>query len=70
VTHIIAEAIGRAGSTDPNEIRNALEKTDYVGVVGWYEFDDKHQVHVPLFLVQIQGGIPKVVQVIPTMRTE
>jgi branched-chain amino acid transport system substrate-binding protein len=70
VTHIIAEAIGRAGSTDPNEIRNALEKTDYVGVVGWYEFDNKHQVHVPLFLVQIQGGIPKVVQVIPTMRTE
>jgi branched-chain amino acid transport system substrate-binding protein len=70
VTHIIAEAIGRAGSTEPGAIRNALEKTDYVGVVGWYEFDKNHQVHVPLFLVQIQGGIPKVVQVISTTGSE
>jgi len=67
VIHIITQAIGRAGNTKPRAIRDALEKIDYVGVVGWYQFDKKHQVHTPLFLVQIQNGIPKVVQVISTI---
>jgi branched-chain amino acid transport system substrate-binding protein len=66
VIYIIAQAIGRAGKAEPGAIRDALEKTDYVGVVGWYQFDSKHQVHVPLFLVQIRDGVPKIIQTIST----
>jgi len=66
VIHIIAEAIGRAGSTDTAKVRDALERTDYVGVVGHYEFNEVHQVHTPLFLVQIQKKVPIVIEVIST----
>ena len=66
VINIIAEAIGRAGSTDRAEIRDALEKTNYVGVVGHYQFDEMHQVNTPLYLVQLQKGVPKVLEVIST----
>jgi len=66
VISIIAEAIGRAGSTVAAEIRDALEKTNYVGVVGHYEFDEMHQVNTPLYLVQLQNKVPVVLEVIST----
>ena len=37
----IAEAIKRAGSTDPDKLVEALEKTDYVGTVGRVQFKGK-----------------------------
>ncbi|HET8995056.1 MAG TPA: ABC transporter substrate-binding protein [Acetobacteraceae bacterium] len=39
--HIIAEAVQRAGSTDPDKIVEAMEKTDYVGTVGRIQFYGK-----------------------------
>ena len=36
--HIIADAIKRAGSTDPDKMVDALEKTHYVGTIGTVEF--------------------------------
>jgi branched-chain amino acid transport system substrate-binding protein len=36
--HIVAEAIGRAGSDDPDKIVAEMEKTDYVGTVGRIQF--------------------------------
>ena len=36
--HIIADAIKNAGSTDPDKMVAALEKTDYVGTVGRAQF--------------------------------
>ncbi len=38
MVHVIAEAIKRAGSTDPDKIVDALEKTDYVGTIGREQF--------------------------------
>lgn len=42
--HLIADAIRRAGSTDKEKIREAMQKTDYVGVMGakgmHYRFPD------------------------------
>ena len=32
--NVVAEAIKRAGSTDPDKLVEALEKTDYVGTIG------------------------------------
>lgn len=38
MVHVIAEAIKRAGSTDPDKLVDALEKTDYVGTSGREQF--------------------------------
>jgi len=38
MVHVIAEAINRAGSTDPDKLVDALEKTDYVGTIGREQF--------------------------------
>lgn len=42
--YILASAIERAGSTDPDAIVKELVKTDYQGVLGRVKFDDGHQV--------------------------
>ena len=39
---ILAEAIKRAGSLDPDELVTALEATDYRGVSGRLRFNEKH----------------------------
>jgi branched-chain amino acid transport system substrate-binding protein len=64
--HIIADAVQRAGSTDPDKMVTALEQTDYVGTLGRVEFDGKdspytHDIKVgPSFitsvLIQWQNG--------------
>ncbi len=38
MVHVIAEAIKAAGSTDPDKMVEALEKTDWVGTVGRVQF--------------------------------
>jgi branched-chain amino acid transport system substrate-binding protein len=42
--YILAEAIERAGSTDPDKLVAELEKTDRQGVIGRIKFDEGHQV--------------------------
>jgi branched-chain amino acid transport system substrate-binding protein len=60
--NIIMDAIERAGSTEPEKIRDALTKTDYEGPNGKFRFDEKGQAHgFDIVLVQLQGGTPKVV---------
>jgi branched-chain amino acid transport system substrate-binding protein len=39
--HIIADAIKRAGGTDPDKMVDAMEKTNYVGTVGTVQFYGK-----------------------------
>jgi branched-chain amino acid transport system substrate-binding protein len=41
--YILAEAIERAGSLDPDAIVTELKKTDRTGVMGRVKFDDGHQ---------------------------
>ncbi len=41
---ILAEAIKRAGSLDPDKIVSALEKTDRIGVMGRTRFNQGHQI--------------------------
>jgi len=42
--YILAEAIERAGSIDPDAIVAELEKTDRMGVMGRIQYDEGHQV--------------------------
>ena len=59
--HILAQAIQRAGSADPDKIRAALEKTDYTGPNGHVRFDEKHQAYGhELVLVELQNKVPHV----------
>lgn len=42
--YVLADAIERAGSLDPEAIVTALEETDVKGVIGRIQFGDDHQV--------------------------
>jgi len=53
---IAADAIRRAGSTDPNAVREALLKTDYKGILGPVRFDANHQSHNNLMFMQVDNG--------------
>jgi branched-chain amino acid transport system substrate-binding protein len=60
--NIVVAAIKRAGVTDPEKIRDALEKTDYNGLVGNMKFDDKHQAYgQTVYLALVKGSVPSVV---------
>lgn len=43
--HIMADAINRAGSTDPKKIREALLQTDYDGLTGNFKFAPNGQAY-------------------------
>jgi branched-chain amino acid transport system substrate-binding protein len=63
---IYAEAVQRAGTTDPEKVIPQLEKTDYKGVPGRIVFDETHDVKpgpgfTNLLFVQWQQGGKRVV---------
>ncbi len=61
VINILIDAIGRAGSTEADKIREALTKTNYEGPNGHFEFDAKGQAYgFPVLLVQLTKGVPVV----------
>jgi branched-chain amino acid transport system substrate-binding protein len=56
-THVVAQAITRAGATDPEKIREALAKTDYQGPTGRVQFNDKGQGYgFSLYLVELTSA--------------
>ncbi len=48
--YVLAAAIERAGSLDPDRVAEEIKKTDMEGVIGRIRFNDKHQV--------VYGGLP------------
>lgn len=59
--YILAEAIKKAGSLDPDKLVKALEETDWVGVGGRYKFRDRHEPisgpgYIPALFIQWQNG--------------
>jgi len=56
---VILDALRRAGSTDPNKLKRALDETSVVGIRGIVRFDPVYrQVTAPVFVFQIQGETP------------
>jgi branched-chain amino acid transport system substrate-binding protein len=43
--YVLADAIKKAGSTDPDRMVDALEKTDYVGTIGRIKFYGKNELY-------------------------
>lgn len=64
--NILMDAIARAGSTEPDKIREALSRTHYEGPNGTYKFNAKGQAHgFDVVLVQIRNKTPTVVATAP-----
>lgn len=60
--HILAAAINRAGSTDPEKIREALLKTDYNGLTGNFKFAANGQAYnFDVYMAKNTDAGPKVV---------
>lgn len=56
-THVLIDAIRRAGKTDPAAIRDALEKTKYPSMLGTtIEFDQNNLAHNNAIILTIRGG--------------
>jgi len=62
---VLADAMQRAGKTDPNAVREALEKANYAGILGPIRFDANHQTVSNLMLLQIDRGAVVVKDLIP-----
>lgn len=57
--YFIANAIKNAGSTNPEEIRNAMAATkDFQGVTGTISMDENHNPIKPIYIVRLENGIP------------
>jgi branched-chain amino acid transport system substrate-binding protein len=62
VINILAQAVARANSTEPDKLREALTKTSYDGPNGHFQFDAAGQAYgFTLVLIQLTNGVPKVV---------
>lgn len=59
--YTLVDAIERAGTTDPDAVVAALEKTDIVGVYGRIRFDPKSHQIIPS-LDPAEGAVPQVIQ--------
>jgi branched-chain amino acid transport system substrate-binding protein len=65
--HIQADAIRRANSTDPMKIREALRKTEYVGIAGSrFRFDENQQAIPKIFVAVVKDGKRVIVEEIDT----
>lgn len=53
---MIAEAIKAAGSADPEAVRDALAKGEFKSLLGSIKFDDHHQAHNSVLLLEVKGG--------------
>jgi branched-chain amino acid transport system substrate-binding protein len=54
----IADAIERAGSTDPDAIRDALaETTNFVGVTGTFSMGEDHNPIKSIVVIGLEDGV-------------
>lgn len=58
---IVADAIKRAGSTDPVKVRDAIKATDFMSMIGPIKFDARGQNIQNFLYVQAQKGEHKLV---------
>ena len=51
----LVNAIQAAGSTDPQKVRDALDKVSFDSLYGHVAFSEKGQISLPQIMVQIQN---------------
>ena len=60
--HILADAIERAGSTDPDKIIEALQATNYSGLTGTTAFDEERNPIREAVITSFENGAYKVIE--------
>jgi branched-chain amino acid transport system substrate-binding protein len=63
--HVVADAIKRAGSVEPNAVREALLKSNYKGILGNIRFDAHNQSHNNLMYMLVENGKLGVKELVP-----
>lgn len=59
MAYLVADAIERAGETDPEKIKNALEETkDFKGVTGTLSMDKFHNPVKSVTILEVKNGVP------------
>ena len=61
---LVADAVKRAGGTDPAALQKALAASNFPGILGPIKFDDHNQAHNNLMLMQVVKGKLKVQELI------
>jgi branched-chain amino acid transport system substrate-binding protein len=64
--HLIAEAIKTAGSTKAEALRDAIAKIRYPSMLGTVAFDDHHQAHNKVLILEVKDGKLLVVELLDT----
>jgi branched-chain amino acid transport system substrate-binding protein len=64
--HLIAEAVKAAGSTKPEAVRDAIRKIRYPSMLGTVAFDDNHQAHNKVLILEVKDGKLVVVELLDT----
>jgi branched-chain amino acid transport system substrate-binding protein len=62
--YIMAKAVQEAGAPDPLKIRDALEKTNFLGVSGRVKFDQNNHSHPRCLITQARNGVNTVVYIL------
>jgi len=57
---LYADAVQRAGTTEPSRVRAALEKSNYDAILGPMRFDAHHQAGTRMMWIVIEKGTPTV----------
>jgi branched-chain amino acid transport system substrate-binding protein len=53
---VALQALTRAGTLDPNRLREALELTDFTGATGRTIFDENGDANKGAFIKEVRGG--------------
>ncbi len=56
-TNLLIQAVEKAGSTDPEAVRNAVESINFDGVTGSFSFDDTHTPIKSVLVVTLVDGV-------------
>ena len=59
-----ADAVRRAGSTDPEKVRDALAKSNYEAILGPMHFDANQQAHTRMMFIVIEKSTPMVKELV------
>jgi len=59
-----ADAVRRAGTTDPEKVRDALAKSDFEGILGPMRFDANQQARTRMMFIVVEKGVASVKELV------
>ena len=54
--YLLSQAIGKAGSTDKNDIISAIKANEFDMITGRIKYDENNNPYVNVYVIQIKGG--------------